>query len=129
MSPTLELLYDISGINEAGDECHPFKALIGAKRGFFSYTFQSDNTTFAPIGEEELRYLVEVGECDQRVASRCSRPKLAGPERDMLAHRERARVQTAIERGRIRMVPVGAVHTSGAGALRVVSYKGHLLPL
>lgn len=31
--------------------------------------------------------------------------------------------------GRIRMVPVGAKSTSGAGALRVVKYRGKKLPL
>ena len=33
------------------------------------------------------------------------------------------------ERGRVRMVPPGSASTSGAGALRVVRYKGRRLPL
>lgn len=33
------------------------------------------------------------------------------------------------DRGRIRMVPANALSTSGAGALRVIRYKGRLLPL
>ncbi|WP_285318478.1 hypothetical protein [Stenotrophomonas maltophilia group sp. Smal35] len=93
----LELLYDIVGVNSAGVECHPFKGLVGAKVGKFSYTMNRDNTTFKGIDESVLRRMVESGDFN--------------------------------ERGRIRMVSSGSTGTSGASALRVVSYRGRLLPL
>src|SRR5690348_17336074 len=97
MSPSVELLHDVIGMNESGDTCHPFKGLSGSKRGQFSYTLQNDNKTFRAVGEPELRRMIEAGEFN--------------------------------ERGRVRMIPAGATRTSGAGALRVVSYKGRRLPL
>ena len=66
MPHTVELLHDVVGINEAGDECHPFKGLAGAKLGYFSYTLQNDNTTFQAVGEPELRRMIEAGEFNDR---------------------------------------------------------------
>jgi len=93
----LELLEDIVGINEAGEDCHPFKALTGDKRGYFSYTLQSCNTTFKAIGESDLRRMIEAGDFNA-----C---------------------------GRVRMIPAGSLRTAGAGALRIVRYRGRRLPL
>mgnify|MGYP007109773516 CR=1 FL=1 len=97
MSRTLELLFDVVGINNAGETCHPFKGVSGKKRGYFSYTLQTENTTFQAIAESDLLRMIEAGEFN--------------------------------ERGRVRMVSAGATGTAGAGALRVVSYKGRRLPL
>lgn len=58
----LEFLSDVVGINEAGEECHPFKGIRGDKRGFYSFTLSSDNTTFTAISEPELRRRIEAGE-------------------------------------------------------------------
>lgn len=55
----LELIHDIVGINDAGQKCHPFKGVRGEKKGFYSFTFSSDNTTFRPITETELRKKIE----------------------------------------------------------------------
>ena len=66
MPRTLELLHDVVGINDDGALCHPFKGLAGAKSGCFSYTLNSDNTTFMPISEPDLRRMVESGNFNER---------------------------------------------------------------
>ena len=66
MSRPVELLHDIVGVNQAGEQCYPFKGLAGPKLGHFSYTLQSDNTTFVAIDETELRRLVEAGAFNER---------------------------------------------------------------
>jgi len=57
----LDLIHDIVGYNDSGAKCHPFKGKQGAKKGFYSYTFSSDNSTFKPISETELRNKIENG--------------------------------------------------------------------
>ena len=58
----LDLIHDIVGFNEAGQKCHPFKGKQGDKKGYYSYTLSSDNKTFKPITEIELRKKIENGE-------------------------------------------------------------------
>ncbi len=58
----IEILEDVVGINDDGLECHPFKGLRGDKKGYFSYTLSTDNTTFRPATELQLRKLIEDGE-------------------------------------------------------------------
>ncbi|MCZ4279698.1 hypothetical protein O4H49_02835 [Kiloniella laminariae] len=58
----LEILEDVIGINKDGIVCHPFKGLKGDKKGYYSYTFSSDNTTFKPATERELREFIEKNE-------------------------------------------------------------------
>jgi hypothetical protein len=58
----LDLIIDIVGYNDAGETCHPFKGKQGSKKGFYSYTLSSDNLTFDPITETELRNKIEGGE-------------------------------------------------------------------
>ena len=61
-----EVIVDIVGKNEAGETCHPFKGVRGEKKGFFSYTFLSDNKSFVPTTESELRKKIEAGEFNSR---------------------------------------------------------------
>lgn len=58
----LDLIHDIVGVNNAGQKCHPFKGIKGDKKGFYSYTLSTDNTTFKPITETELRKKIEDGD-------------------------------------------------------------------
>ena len=62
----LEILEDVSCINDDGLERHPFKGVKGDKKGFFSYTLSSDNTTFKPATEARLRELIEDGEFNNK---------------------------------------------------------------
>ena len=62
----LDLINDVVGYNDAGEKCHPFKGKQGSKKGFYSYTFSSDNSTFKPITETELREKIETGEFNGR---------------------------------------------------------------
>jgi hypothetical protein len=88
----IEILEDVVGVNDDGIECHPFKGIKGDKKGFYSYTLSSDNTTFKPATELQLRELIENGEF--------------------------------LDKGRIRMIPKGAVTTAAAGAMKVQKYNG-----
>ncbi len=58
----IEMLEDIEGLNDEGVICYPFKGQQGDKKGFYSYTFSSDNKTFQPATEAKLRQLIETGE-------------------------------------------------------------------
>lgn len=62
----LEILEDVIGINHDGVECHPFKGVKGDKKGFYSYTLSTDNKTFKPATEAQLRELIENGEFQSR---------------------------------------------------------------
>lgn len=66
MIPLIELLKDVVGTKMAGVERHPVKGIDGDKFGFFSYTFSSDNSTFQPVTEAELRRMIEAGEFNTR---------------------------------------------------------------
>jgi hypothetical protein len=61
----LELLNDVTGVNEAGIVCHPYKFRRGAKKGLYSYTLKAENTTFAGIDEAALRAMIERGDFDK----------------------------------------------------------------
>lgn len=62
----IEILRDVVGMNNSGEECHPFKGVRGTKKGFYSFTLDSDNSTFKPISEAELRRRIEAGEFNHR---------------------------------------------------------------
>ena len=58
----IDILEDVIGVNDDGIECHPFIGIKGDKKGFYSYTLSSDNTTFKRATELQLRELIEDGE-------------------------------------------------------------------
>ena len=63
----IELLEDVIGINSDGLVCHPYKITRGDKRGFFSYTLETDNNLdFKGTNEVELRALIEAGAFNER---------------------------------------------------------------
>lgn len=66
MSKKIELLEDVTGINENGMLCHPFKGLVRDKKGKFSFTLSSDNISFRGVTEMELRELLESGSFNER---------------------------------------------------------------
>jgi hypothetical protein len=61
----LELLEDVTGMNDAGLVCHPYKFKRGDKKGLYSYTQKSDNKTFEGINEKALRVLIERGDFNE----------------------------------------------------------------
>ena len=57
----IHIFEEITGINQEGFKCHPFRGLKGQKKGFFSYTLSTDNKSFRPASESELKALVLSG--------------------------------------------------------------------
>lgn len=63
----LEFLEDVVGLNKSGVKCHPYKGLVGPKKGKFSYTLKTeDNKDFQSATAEELIKLIEAGAFDVR---------------------------------------------------------------
>jgi hypothetical protein len=60
-----EFLEDVVGVNKSRVKCHPYKGLVGPKKGKFSYTLKTeDNKDFKSATAEELIKLIEAGAFD-----------------------------------------------------------------